>query len=586
MCGNFGLLRIEDQPVKKSVIVESLSSIVESLSESRKVGRIGVYHSELDDSFHEQVEKVSKNGGVITSESSGPDSDAMAQSAQSKKREFMQLFTDLAALTEFRGGQAGGVSTFEYVEDSMAKPSVARMRCVGRKRYTLAEDMAQRYSNLSTALRSDNSTYTAIGHTRFATSSVNVESELHPHEWTPFHDEDVWRFDATTGRFSRSRYEVGVHITHNGDFNALCAYSQELVNEEVGLWLEKVLHIPNNVGSDSVKIAGMLDLYRVQGRWAAAVRLGWVRSVLQDFSDAFVGGKIDKEAASAMPSDAFWDSWAGVFDCVWAEHINNVCVSFESSGKYQYKIDSKGLKQFETVCVDLIWGFVCGDKGVMTPSPITAVLKTLVKKDWKREQVRAFVHHSVRGFLRGDLYTAVTELMSRSIGSFGCQFHCTMEPGVVCIASKVRWKYDGNTLYVYIRWKYGVVCIASKVCHMSYVINKVHENAIRWKYYMLYAICYMLYAICYMLYAICYMLYAICYMLYAICYMLYAISYMLYAIYFHSTHTLTPLYPPTHYILHITHYILPLYHYILHIGAAYGSGLRPRPQHLHLRVRE
>ncbi|KAJ1405295.1 hypothetical protein B484DRAFT_215759 [Ochromonadaceae sp. CCMP2298] len=161
MCGNFGLLRIQDPQPKTS------TTIVETLFQSRH----GDIQSEgLDNSFHEQVEAVSLNGGVITSDGD--------MSVVSKKRDFMQLFTDLAALTEFRGGQAGGVSTFEYSPE----PSVARMRCVGRKRYTLAEDMAQRYSQLSTALRSDTSTFTAIGHTRFATSSVNVESELHPHE--------------------------------------------------------------------------------------------------------------------------------------------------------------------------------------------------------------------------------------------------------------------------------------------------------------------------------------------------------------------------------------------------------------------
>jgi hypothetical protein len=72
----------------------------------------------------------------------------------------------------------------------------------------------------------------------------------------------VWRFDTVAGKFEKTRCEVGIHITHNGDFNALSAYSQELVNEEVGLWLEKVLNVPNSVGSDSVKIAGMMDLYR------------------------------------------------------------------------------------------------------------------------------------------------------------------------------------------------------------------------------------------------------------------------------------------------------------------------------------
>ena len=171
MCGNFGLLRIQEPLIKKR------SSIAELLSRSR-----GKEIDHLDGSFHDQVEAVSRTGGVIIADTS-PDSAHGAQPS-SKKIGFVQLFTDLAALTEFRGGQAGGISTFEYTDkELMTKPSVARMRCVGRKRYTLAEDMANRYTSLTTALGSDFSTFTAIGHTRFATSSANVETELHPHEW-------------------------------------------------------------------------------------------------------------------------------------------------------------------------------------------------------------------------------------------------------------------------------------------------------------------------------------------------------------------------------------------------------------------
>jgi hypothetical protein len=90
MCGNFGLLRIQDPLIKKP------SSIVEVLSNSRS-GK----EDELDGSFHDQVEEVSKNGGVITAPSSSDTSLDGAQPA-SKKRDFMQLFTDLAALSSDR----------------------------------------------------------------------------------------------------------------------------------------------------------------------------------------------------------------------------------------------------------------------------------------------------------------------------------------------------------------------------------------------------------------------------------------------------------------------------------------------------
>jgi hypothetical protein len=39
---------------------------------------------------------------------------------------------------------------------------------------------------------------------------------------------------------------VGCHITHNGDFDALEAYSSSVPVDDVGLWLERILHVPNH----------------------------------------------------------------------------------------------------------------------------------------------------------------------------------------------------------------------------------------------------------------------------------------------------------------------------------------------------
>lgn len=47
---------------------------------------------------------------------------------------------------------------------------------------------------------------------------------------------------------------MGVHITHNGDFDALEAYGGTMVNAEVGYWLERILHVPNDLAGDSVKV--------------------------------------------------------------------------------------------------------------------------------------------------------------------------------------------------------------------------------------------------------------------------------------------------------------------------------------------
>jgi hypothetical protein len=56
--------------------------------------------------------------------------------------------------------------------------------------------------------------------------------------------------------------------------------------------------------------------------------------------------------------------------------------------------------------------------------------------DWSDSVLIAFLKTTIRGFLRGDMYTAMTEFVSRAEGSFGLQVHCSLEPGVVVIASK------------------------------------------------------------------------------------------------------------------------------------------------------
>ncbi len=270
-----------------------------------------------------------------------------------------------------------------------------------------------------------------IGHTRFATSSINKVTELHPHEWVPFHDEVVWLFNASSGKFEKATTTVGIHISHNGDFDAMSAYSQVMVVNEIGLWLERVLHTPNNTNSDSSKIAGCMDLMRVQGRWSAAARLAYVRCVLSSPLDVSGGEQLSKAAQNTMPLQSHWAVWGDWFDLMWSIHLNNM-ITIIPPGKFDlvkrnyYSINEDGVKQFINCAVTDIQS----KNENVKPEILTAV------KDWSTLKLQAFIHHAVRGFLRGDLYTAMTELLSRAEGSFGLQAHCTLEPGVVIIASK------------------------------------------------------------------------------------------------------------------------------------------------------
>jgi len=106
---------------------------------------------------------------------------------------------------------------------TIKQPKMNRSRVVARKRYPLAIDLINLYKRNAGFLRND-TVKSFIGHTRFATSSINVVSELHPHEWVPFHVEYVWQLNQFTGQFQKILLNTGVHITHNGDFDALKVY--------------------------------------------------------------------------------------------------------------------------------------------------------------------------------------------------------------------------------------------------------------------------------------------------------------------------------------------------------------------------
>jgi hypothetical protein len=75
--------------------------------------------------------------------------------------------------------------------------------------------------------------------------------ETHPHEWTPFAPGRVWTFEG--GRFVASVRPVGIHLTHNGDLDAVHLFHHEVPVGELGLWLERVLHCANSTRGDSPK---------------------------------------------------------------------------------------------------------------------------------------------------------------------------------------------------------------------------------------------------------------------------------------------------------------------------------------------
>ena len=221
MCGNFGLLLLQQEestaytpmrPRSSSLESDLDASLHDSMREVERLGGIRVSQPIKDDvdtsshhSLHTVTSGVSMDASYHSSEAPLPEN-VQAGSSEQHRPKFkarnqildpVKILEAQIAATEIRGGQAGGISSIEYdsKDKTLTNPLKIRVRCVARKRIALSKDLALLYQRscsysqyrLRQAKRACNMSF--IGHTRFATSSVNRVPELHPHEWVPFHSE-------------------------------------------------------------------------------------------------------------------------------------------------------------------------------------------------------------------------------------------------------------------------------------------------------------------------------------------------------------------------------------------------------------
>ena len=98
-----------------------------------------------------------------------------------------------------------------------------------------------------------------------------------------------------------------------------------MLNGDLGLWLERVLHVPNSTKGDSPKMAGLLTVLRVQGRWGAAARLAWLRVCCSSASAVSGDVPLAKDAPNSCPGAEVWDGqWAPFFEARWQQHIGKI----------------------------------------------------------------------------------------------------------------------------------------------------------------------------------------------------------------------------------------------------------------------
>lgn len=112
----------------------------------------------------------------------------------------------------------------------------------------------------------------------------------------------------------------------------------------------------------------------------------------------------------------FWTNWAIFLEAQWAMHINNIIVpviaplGHVQAGKmFFYCIQETGVAQLESAICSVL------------QDSANPMAQNLGVKRWSDIKLKSFIHHAVRGFLKLDLYNAVTEMIGRAEGSFGLQ---------------------------------------------------------------------------------------------------------------------------------------------------------------------
>ena len=350
----------------------------------------------------------------------------------------ISLIEDMASLTEIRGGQSAGLALVSwYGDDGVGgeTPTAApprrrtnffRDRSVVQKRRTGSKTLVASFRGKSSELRSSSSSL-LIGHLRFATSSRNSALESHPHVWLPWSSESVWvQVPVPSGphkgggggqTYVRRTMPVGHVLTHNGDFDAIHLYPSSgiLPMTLCGQWLNRVLHHPSSVNSDSAKVAGYFDVFSTKGRWAASARRAWCLKVATTEKDACGQVDLSEGAPNTAPAPNVTNDWGRVFDALF-ESNNTLRTVDPGARRKEFLL---ALSSFEA---EVAKSFL-------------EARHTYHIDDWTSLQVQSFVSETVTGFFSADCFSTMMSFLRGADGSFGLAVSSAVECGSVVIAA-------------------------------------------------------------------------------------------------------------------------------------------------------
>jgi hypothetical protein len=316
--------------------------------------------------------------------------------------------------TEIRGEQAGGGLIF--ARDRSDRVIFVGKKLVNLKRRNLTQSLektfaATRRQATQKGAKPLNEAIVGIWHYRYATSSPPAILETHWHEWIAARFATVWRVE--NGQWLSDRQLVHHRITHNGDFDAWSIFDESIENAHLGLWLERVLHTPNDTLGDSAKIAGMMDLLITQGIWDASLRLAYQLAIATSLGDAFGGKTPSKTAPNTAPTERQIADWSAIAEQVFLQHQDKLLLPYANS---MVELSRKHLSQFEQ---DLLQALSQHDS----------------LKHWSTAQRSAWVKAAIHGFFHNNLYQATKLFLSRAKGSFGLVTASTLSQATLVVSA-------------------------------------------------------------------------------------------------------------------------------------------------------
>jgi hypothetical protein len=352
----------------------------------------------------------------------------------------------MAKICMMRGAQSGGIGA---LMEHDKKVGCFRSRVSAAKRDDLGLLLAGKFKNdatISKYLKQAPVTTTNMdmgiffGHTRFATSSIPLATETHPHQWTSADKIrcTFWSISTNGTWTSTPNASPGVMITHNGDFEFFELFGVERTFGQIQKWLSSVLNSPPPASCDSVGIAGVFEYLRTQGLFPQSLRLAYQQKIATSFDESLPGytgsGKdIEGSGLCAPPTWSELSSAGEVLSkafSTWISSNANSVLNKSSNGSLASAAETMKQAVEEAGGVTSLVAHLKAALEPMAKQGHPWLARVATNNKWDE-----FLSGTVENFLSNDLYSSLQTFFKHGRGSFGMAVVCELDPDRIVLAA-------------------------------------------------------------------------------------------------------------------------------------------------------